>query len=214
LQVCFLFLFLIRIRRLNSSFRFISSHHSKLNIVQLESLWFSNRSFQPVFFYTPCLQLACFIEWNLLKMFFCQKLSNSNLLTLCQDRVRTSMRSVLMRQARLPNLWFFNQLVRCWHYVLVPLGLKNISLDKDVLSFIYFRKKDKTNLSHDGLNPAHVRFWMMNNHTFSVFCGRTLSRADIEGSKCNVALGAWLQQASYPCGNFSVTSRKSKFRIF
>jgi len=85
---------------------------------------------------------------------------------------------------------------------------------QSLLQMLRFQEKDKTNLSHAGLNPAHVRFWMMNNHTFSVFCGRTLSRADIEGSKCNVALGAWLQQASYPCGNFSVTSRKSKFRIF
>jgi len=106
--------------------------------------------------------------------------------------------------------WLINQSVRCWPPVLVPLGLKNSPFCKS----FRFQEKDKTNLSHDGLNPAHVRFWMMNNHTFSVFCGRTLSRADIEGSKCNVALGAWLQQASYPCGNFSVTSRKSKFRIF
>ncbi|CAF2098440.1 unnamed protein product, partial [Brassica napus] len=36
-------------------------------------------------------------------------------------------------------------------------------------------------------------------------------RADIEGSKSNVALNAWLPQASYPCGNFSDTS-SFKFR--
>ena len=30
--------------------------------------------------------------------------------------------------------------------------------------------------------------------------------ADIEGSKSNVAMNAWLPQASYPCGNFSDTS--------
>ncbi|PHT25781.1 Regulator of rDNA transcription protein 15 [Capsicum baccatum] len=38
--------------------------------------------------------------------------------------------------------------------------------------------------------------------------------ADIEGSKSNVAINAWLPQASYPCGNFSDTSsfefRRSK----
>ena len=34
-----------------------------------------------------------------------------------------------------------------------------------------------------------------------------IGRADIEGSKSNVAMNAWLPQASYPCGNFSVTSR-------
>jgi len=37
-----------------------------------------------------------------------------------------------------------------------------------------------------------------------------MRRADIEGSKSNVALDAWLPQASYPCGNFSGTS-SSKF---
>ena len=34
-----------------------------------------------------------------------------------------------------------------------------------------------------------------------------IGRADIEGSKSNVAMNAWLPQASYPCGNFSDTSR-------
>ncbi|PKA54621.1 hypothetical protein AXF42_Ash000456 [Apostasia shenzhenica] len=33
-----------------------------------------------------------------------------------------------------------------------------------------------------------------------------ITRADIEGSKSNVAVNAWLPQASYPCGNFSDTS--------
>ncbi|PHT26078.1 Regulator of rDNA transcription protein 15 [Capsicum baccatum] len=41
-----------------------------------------------------------------------------------------------------------------------------------------------------------------------------IGRADIEGSKSNVAKNAWLPQASYPCGNFSDTSsfefRRSK----
>ncbi|WZZ15562.1 hypothetical protein YC2023_108651 [Brassica napus] len=36
-------------------------------------------------------------------------------------------------------------------------------------------------------------------------------RADIEGSKSNVAMNAWLPQASYPCGNFFDTS-SFKFR--
>ena len=34
-----------------------------------------------------------------------------------------------------------------------------------------------------------------------------IGRADIEGSKSSVAVNAWLPQASYPCGNFSDTSR-------
>ncbi|XP_068693043.1 uncharacterized protein [Montipora foliosa] len=33
-----------------------------------------------------------------------------------------------------------------------------------------------------------------------------IGRADIEGSKSNVATNAWLPQASYPCGNLSDTS--------
>ena len=33
-----------------------------------------------------------------------------------------------------------------------------------------------------------------------------IGKADIEGSKSNVAMDAWLPQASYPCGNFSDTS--------
>src|ERR1700709_2165697 len=33
-----------------------------------------------------------------------------------------------------------------------------------------------------------------------------IGRADIEESKSNAAMNAWLPQASYPCGNFSDTS--------
>src|ERR1700710_1535181 len=44
-----------------------------------------------------------------------------------------------------------------------------------------------------------------------------IGRADIEESKSNVAMNAWLPQASYPCGNFSDTSscksRRSKGSI-
>ncbi|KAK8590568.1 hypothetical protein V6N13_057461 [Hibiscus sabdariffa] len=38
-----------------------------------------------------------------------------------------------------------------------------------------------------------------------------IGRADIEGSKSNIAMNAWLPQASYQCGNFSDTS-SFKFR--
>ena len=34
-----------------------------------------------------------------------------------------------------------------------------------------------------------------------------IGRVDIEGSKCNIALNANLQQASYPYGNFSNTKK-------
>lgn len=46
----------------------------------------------------------------------------------------------------------------------------------------------------------------MNNPTLGEFCFTMIGRADIEGSKSNVAMNAWLPQASYPCGNFSDTS--------
>jgi hypothetical protein len=46
----------------------------------------------------------------------------------------------------------------------------------------------------------------VNNPTIAAFCDRRIGRADIEGSKSNVAMNAWLPQASYPCGNFSDTS--------
>ncbi len=46
----------------------------------------------------------------------------------------------------------------------------------------------------------------MNNPTLWDFCIPMIGRADIEGSKSNVAMNAWLPQASYPDGNFSDTS--------
>jgi hypothetical protein len=51
----------------------------------------------------------------------------------------------------------------------------------------------------------------VNNPTLGEFCFAMIGRADIEGSKSNVAMNAWLPQASYPCGNFSDTS-SLKFR--
>ncbi|CAG8754292.1 3757_t:CDS:2, partial [Dentiscutata erythropus] len=51
----------------------------------------------------------------------------------------------------------------------------------------------------------------VNNPTLTEFCFSMIGRADIEGSKSNVAMNAWLPQASYPCGNFSGTS-SLKFR--
>ena len=46
----------------------------------------------------------------------------------------------------------------------------------------------------------------MNNPTLCPGCKGMIGRADIEESKSNVAMNAWLPQASYPCGNFSDTS--------
>ncbi|PPD88754.1 hypothetical protein GOBAR_DD14314 [Gossypium barbadense] len=48
--------------------------------------------------------------------------------------------------------------------------------------------RGKTNLSHDGLNPAHIPYWWMKNLTFGEFYFTMIRRADIEGSKSNVAM--------------------------
>ncbi|KAL3105200.1 hypothetical protein niasHT_024094 [Heterodera trifolii] len=53
---------------------------------------------------------------------------------------------------------------------------------------------------------AHVPYWWVNNPTLGEFCFAMIGRADIEGSKSDVAMDAWPPQASYPCGNFSDTS--------
>ena len=49
----------------------------------------------------------------------------------------------------------------------------------------------------------------MNNPTLAHFCEGMIRRADIEESKSNVAMNAWLPQASYPYGNFSDTSAQT-----
>jgi len=62
-------------------------------------------------------------------------------------------------------------------------------------------------MSRDDLTTTHVPYLWMNNPTHGVCYNTMLGRADIEGSKNNVAMNALLSQASYPCGNFSDTSR-------
>ncbi|XP_022765861.1 uncharacterized protein LOC111310685 [Durio zibethinus] len=64
----------------------------------------------------------------------------------------------------------------------------------------------KTNLSHDSLNPAHVPYWWVNNPTLGEFYFTMIGKADIEGSKSNITMNAWLPQTDYPYGNFSDTS--------
>ncbi|WZY99722.1 hypothetical protein YC2023_072051 [Brassica napus] len=61
------------------------------------------------------------------------------------------------------------------------------------------------------MTNSHVPYWWVNNPTLGEFCFTMIGRAAIEGSKSNVAMNAWLPQASYPCGNFSDTS-SFKFR--
>ncbi|CAN6972869.1 unnamed protein product, partial [Brassica rapa subsp. trilocularis] len=68
----------------------------------------------------------------------------------------------------------------------------------------------KTNLSHDGLNPAHVPYWWVNNPTLGEFCFTMIGRADIEGSKSNVAMNAWLPQVPLAACSHSNPSQKIK----
>jgi hypothetical protein len=49
----------------------------------------------------------------------------------------------------------------------------------------------------------------VNNPTLTEFCFGMIGRADIEGSKSNVAMNAWLPQASYPCGTVYPLSQGS-----
>ncbi|KAL4554445.1 hypothetical protein LXL04_039469 [Taraxacum kok-saghyz] len=49
------------------------------------------------------------------------------------------------------------------------------------------------------MTNSHVPYWWVNNPTLGEFCFTMIGRADIEGSKSNVAMNAWLPQASYPC---------------
>ncbi|KAG9438840.1 hypothetical protein H6P81_021245 [Aristolochia fimbriata] len=73
------------------------------------------------------------------------------------------------------------------------------SLDSDLEAFSHNpTPRVKLTCLHDGLNPAHVPYWWVNNPTLGEFCFTMIGRADIEGSKNNVAMNAWLPQASYP----------------
>ncbi|CAG7870439.1 unnamed protein product [Brassica rapa] len=59
--------------------------------------------------------------------------------------------------------------------------------------------------SFDGLDcPSQVKltclttvYWWVNNPTLGEFCFTMIGRADIEGSKSNVAMNGWLPQASF-----------------
>ncbi|CAB4069975.1 unnamed protein product [Lepeophtheirus salmonis] len=56
---------------------------------------------------------------------------------------------------------------------------------------------------HEPPRPEPAVPLRVNNPTLGEFCFAMIGRADIEGSKSDVALNAWPPQASYPCGNFS-----------
>ncbi|GJX35509.1 hypothetical protein Tco_0247066 [Tanacetum coccineum] len=100
----------------------------------------------------------------------------------------------------------------------VPLGCRGLSHLPDLWSAqqaagTRVASSPDSDLEAFSHNPAHahVPYWWVNNPTLGEFCFTMIGRADIEGSKSNVAMNAWLPQASYPCGNFSDTS-SFKFR--
>ena len=63
----------------------------------------------------------------------------------------------------------------------VPLVLSRITIATTSHQY------GKTNLSHDGLNPALVPYWRVNHPTLGEFCFAMIVGADIEGSKSDVA---------------------------
>ncbi|KRX36100.1 putative protein tag-76 [Trichinella murrelli] len=73
------------------------------------------------------------------------------------------------------------------------------AINIDVSHSCFYKRQSLINLICDILNgdEREVKF-----HPNQL----RLNTADIEGSKSNVAMDAWLPQASYPCGNFSDTS--------
>jgi len=57
------------------------------------------------------------------------------------------------------------------------------------------------------LSARYVRYTFVKKQTLGKFCITMIGRADNEESKSDVATNAQPPQASYPCGNFSVTSK-------
>ncbi|KAK4045860.1 hypothetical protein OUZ56_033923 [Daphnia magna] len=76
---------------------------------------------------------------------------------------------------------------------------RGVALPSSSIDSTFRGLQGKTNLSHDGLNPAHVPCRWVNNPTLGEYCFAMIGRADIEGSKSDVAMNAWPPQASYPC---------------
>ncbi|EGF97698.1 hypothetical protein MELLADRAFT_84528 [Melampsora larici-populina 98AG31] len=73
------------------------------------------------------------------------------------------------------------------------------STDSDLEAFSHNPTRGSfTTLSYQ--TDVNTNYWV-NNPTLTEFCFGMIGRADIEGSKSNVAMNAWLPQASYPCGH-------------
>ena len=51
-----------------------------------------------------------------------------------------------------------------------------------MMIMVMMMMQGKSNLSHDGLNPAHVPYWRVSNPTVWEFCISIIGSADIEGA--------------------------------
>ncbi|KAL3108262.1 hypothetical protein niasHT_012348 [Heterodera trifolii] len=83
-----------------------------------------------------------------------------------------------------------------WHTSATALAMceqLSTHIGPDAGAFVLHRKRRIT----------HVPYWWVNNPTLGEFCFAMIGRADIEGSKSDVAMDAWPPQASYPCGSIS-----------
>ncbi|KAK3812438.1 MAG: hypothetical protein J3R72DRAFT_392547, partial [Linnemannia gamsii] len=57
--------------------------------------------------------------------------------------------------------------------------------------------RTKFNYYYNNISSVGSRSLLaVNNPTLTEFCFSMIGRADIEGSKCNVVMNAWLPQAS------------------
>ncbi|KAI3421204.1 hypothetical protein GPALN_014832 [Globodera pallida] len=92
---------------------------------------------------------------------------------------------------------------RCWGIWAAPQAVHKKCLptpgSKDI-AIVTRRDSDLEAFSHNP-SDAHVPYWWVNNPTLGEFCFAMIGRADIEGSKSDVAMDAWPPQASYPCGH-------------
>ena len=112
----------------------------------------------------------------------------------CLDGILPQRRSGIIPRMVAQHHWPIGQVPNQMSEPAVPLVLSRITIATTS------HQQGKTNLSHDGLNPAHVPYWRVNNPTLGEFCFAMIGRADIEGSKSDVAMNAWPPQASskYP----------------
>ncbi|GJT33210.1 hypothetical protein Tco_0923629 [Tanacetum coccineum] len=119
---------------------------------------------------------------------------------LCARAGPHMLRKMAARFTRLKDLDLSQSASRSFYPGVTDSDLSVIALGFSDLCFLHLQNC-----------KAHVPYWWVNNPTLGEFCFRMIGRADIEGSKSNVAMNAWLPQTSYPCGNFSDTS-SFKFR--